>query len=75
MRSPPLSPSKNMVTSLFLLISMIVFGIFVPFIPIAFFIPHLRRFRTSALPSTIIIASLSNASDPAGNCSGPIEII
>ncbi len=50
---------------------MIVFGIFVPLIPIAFFIPHLRRFITSALPSTTIIDPVTATSGPAGNSSDP----
>ncbi len=69
--SPPLSPSTNNVTIFFLLSSMTVLGMFVPFIPITFEKPCLSIFITSALPSTTIISSESSKSGPAGNFSEP----
>ena len=75
MRSPPLSPSTQTVTSFFLQSSTIVGGTDVPLIAIAFFIPCFRRLSTSALPSTMIISSLSSIAGPAGSLSFPYSCI
>ena len=72
--NPPLSPSTKRVTSFSLDISATIFGIFVPFIAIAFFIPALRRLTTSALPSTTIISLLISTSGPAAIFSSPISL-
>ena len=74
-RVPPLSPSRNAVTSLFLASLMIVSGIFAPFTAIAFLIPALSRLSTSALPSTIVIEVADSTSGPAGRSSGPYSSI
>jgi len=55
--------------------SIIDFGILVPWTDTVFFTSILRRFRTSALPSTIINSRLDSTFGPAGSFSGPQEII
>ena len=73
-RSPPLSPSTKAVTFLFLLNSIMLSGTLAPSIAIAFFIPCFKRFRTSALPSTITISSSFSTSGPHGSFSGPKDL-
>ena len=55
--------------------SIIDFGIWVPWTATVFFTSILRRFKTSALHSTIINSGLDSTSGPAGSFSGPQEII
>ena len=53
---------------------MMVSGTEVPSTAMAFFIPCLRRFKTSALPSTTMIESEKGTCGPAGNFSGPYSM-
>ena len=71
MSSPPLSPSTNAVATLSLESSWTVLGMLVPSTAIAFFMPALRRLRTSDLPSTMMMDPESLTLGPAGHLSLP----
>src|SRR3989344_284160 len=72
---PPLSPSTKTVTTFFEQSSIIDSGTEVPFIAIAFLKPCFSKFKTSALPSTTSISSLSLIAGPAGSLSLPYSTI
>ena len=69
--SPPLSPSTNAVATLSRESSWTVLGMLVPSTAMAFLMPAFRRFRTSDLPSTMMMASESLTLGPAGHLSFP----